>query len=108
MSNITTSNWAAWVNLMPPRPTPGGTLHVTGDVDTHSTDFAFLEKAIPQGTNIKILLLNLIVETGIVPATNPQKAHYTEGLQLKDQYTSVEVLYNGKRVVFIDEIKEAH
>jgi hypothetical protein len=108
MTNVTTTNWAAWVNLMPPRPTPGGTLHVTGDVDTHSTDFAYLEKANPQGINPKILLLNLIVETGIVPATNPQKVHYTEGLRQKDQYSRVEIFYKGERIVMIDEIKEVH
>jgi hypothetical protein len=108
MSKITTSNWTAWVNLMPILPTPGGTLHVTGDVDTHSADFSFLEKANPQGINPKILLLNLVVETGYVPATNPQKVHYTEGLQQKDQYTSIEIFYQGERIVMIDEIKEVH
>lgn len=108
MSKVTTSNWTAWINLMPPLPTPGGTLHVTGDVDTHSSDFAYLSKAVPQGINPKILLLNLIVETGIVPATNPQKVHYTEALQKKDQYSSIEILHKGERVTVIDEIGEVH
>jgi hypothetical protein len=108
MSKLTTSDWAAWVNLMPPRPTPGGTLHVTGDVDTHSADMAYLEKKIPQGINPKILLLDLKIVAGTAPAKNPQKVHYNEGLQQKDQYTSVEIYYEGERVAMIDEIKEVH
>jgi hypothetical protein len=106
MANITTSNWEAWVNLMPPRPTPGGTLHVTGDVNTHSSDMAYLEKAIPQGKNPAILLLNLNTVAGTVPANNPQKVHYHEELQQKDQYSSIEILYEGERIAMIDEIKE--
>jgi hypothetical protein len=108
MPAIITSNWSAWVNLMPPRPTPGGTLHVTGEVDTQSMDLAFLEKAIPQGINPAILLLNLVVVTGIVPVANPQKVHFTEGLAKSNQYTSVEILYKGDRIAVIDEIKEVH
>ena len=108
MSNVTTSNWKAVVNLMPIRPTPGGTLSVTGDVDTYSTDFAFLEKAMPQCINPKILLLNLKVETGTIPAKNPQQVHYTEGLQQKDRYSSVEILFEGKPEATITEIEEVH
>jgi|SRR5687767_3674995 len=108
MSKVTTSDWAAWVNLMPPLPTPGGTLHVTGNVDTHSTDFAFLEKAVPQGINPKILMLNLIVETGIVPVKNPQRVHYTEPLAQKKQYQTVEIFYKQERIALIDEIKEVY
>ncbi len=105
MANITTSKWEAWINIMPIQPTPDGTLHVIGEVDTHSADFAFLEKAIPQGKNDKILLLNLKVETGIAPATNPQRVHYTEALQKKDQYTNIEILHKGKSIASIRDIK---
>jgi hypothetical protein len=108
MSNPTTSNWKAVVNLMPIRPTPGGTLTVTGDVDTHSTDLALLKKAVPQGINPKTLLLDLEVSTGTKPVTNPQKVHYTEGLIQEKQYTSVEILYEGKTVGVIDNIEEIH
>lgn len=82
-AKITTSDWAAWVNLMMPGPTPSGTLHVVGKVDTHSANFAFLEKAVPQGINPAILLLNLRTEIGIAPAANPQKVSYTEALSAK-------------------------
>lgn len=108
MANIPTSNWAAWINLMPPLPTPGGTLHVIGTVDTNSSDFAFLQKKVPQGTNPKILLLDLKVETGTIPAKNPQLVHYTESLTDKKQYHTVEIFYKQERIALIDEIKEVH
>lgn len=107
-TKITTSDWAAWVNLMMPRPTPGGTLHVVGTVDTHSADFAFLEKAVPQGKNPSILLLNLRTETGTAPAKNPQNVNYTEALQTKNQYREVQVWYNGKPEATITKIEEVH
>lgn len=107
-TKITTRDWAAWVNLMPPLPTPGGTLHVTGEVDTHSTKFAFLKRAEPQGINPKILILDLMVQAGIVPAKNPQRVHYTEALKEKQQYTSVEIRYEGKVIAEIDHIEEVH
>ena len=108
MSKVTTSDWAAWINLMPPLPTPGGTLHVTGIVDAHSKELAFLVKAVPQGTNPKILLLNLIVQNGIVPVDNPQRVHYTEPLLKKHQYNTVEIFYKKERIALIDEIKEIY
>ncbi len=104
MSNITTSKWEAWINLMPVQPTPGGTLHVTGEVNTHSTNFAFLQKAIPQGINAEILLLDLKVERGFVPATNPQQVYYTEGLLQQNQFTGIEILYKGKTIATIKKI----
>lgn len=108
MLNVTTSNWKAIVDLQPIQPTPGGTLYVTGEVDTHSTDLAFLEKAVPQGINPKILLLNLKVETGTIPVKNPQRVRYSEGLQQKNQYSSVEILFEGKLEATITEIEVVH
>lgn len=105
MSKVTTSGWEAWVNAMPIQPTPGGTLHVIGKVDTHSTDFAHLEETVPQGVNPAILLLTLKVQGGIVPATNPQDVHFTKGLQKSDQYTSIEILHDGKVIKTIKDIK---
>jgi hypothetical protein len=108
MSNITISKWQAWINLMPIQPTFGGTLHTTGEADTNSTDFAFLEKAIPQGFNPKILLLKLKVETGIAPVTNPQQLHYKEELQQKNQYTIIEIHSNGNLEATITDLKKVH
>lgn len=107
-AKITTSDWAAWVNLMMPGPTPSGTLHVVGKVDTHSANFAFLEKAVPQGINPAILLLNLRTETGIAPAANPQNVSYTEALSAKDQYSEVQVWCHGKLEATITKIEEVH
>lgn len=103
MSNITTSEWQAWLNQQPIQPTTGGTLHVTGKVDTHSTDFAFLKKKIPQGFNPLILMLDLIVQKGIAPANNPQQVHFPEAL-MEPQYTSIEILLEGKIIKQIKDI----
>jgi hypothetical protein len=105
---ITTSGWSAWVNLMPPRPTPGGTLHITGNVDTQSGDFAFLEKAVPQGKISSILLLTLRTETGTAPAKNPQTVNYTEVLEQEKQYKEVQIWHNGKIEAAITKIEEVH
>lgn len=96
------------MNLMPVQPTAGGTLHVTGEVNTHSTDFAFLQKRVPQGISPKILLLDLLVFTGIKPEKNPQWVRYNEALETKDQYSSIEIYYDNEREACIAEIKEVH
>ncbi|MDB5120278.1 MAG: hypothetical protein JWN56_1496 [Sphingobacteriales bacterium] len=44
MSNLTSANWKAWIDLQPIQPIPGGTLHVTGEIDTHNTNEAKLQK----------------------------------------------------------------
>jgi len=104
MSNVATSNWQAWVKKIPAKPTPTITLHVTADVDTHSDDFAFLKKRIPQGMNEKILLLDLKAEDGTVPAKNPQKIDYPESLKKDNQYSSIEIFFEGKKIKEIKDI----
>jgi hypothetical protein len=106
MANIITRDWKAWVNKMPIQPTPGGTLHVTGEVDTQSTDQASLIRKVPQGINPAILLLELQVG-GFVPAKNPQKVHYTEGLTT-EVYTSIEIHYAGKKIAEITDIPDVY
>ena len=106
MSEIITRDWKAWINKQPVQPTPGGTLYITGEVDTQGTDEARLIKKIPQGINPAILLLE-IKAGGIVPAKNPQKVHYTEGLQ-KLIYTSVEIFHNEEVIARITDIPETH
>jgi hypothetical protein len=69
MQDIETSNWQARIDKQPIQPIPAGTLHVTGDVDTKTTDAARLTKKVPQGFNSRILLLELEIG-GFVPADN--------------------------------------
>jgi hypothetical protein len=102
MANVTTQNWKAWVNKQPIQPTPGGTLHVIGEVDTQSTDQARLIKKVPQGINPKILSLELQIG-GFVPAKNPQLLHYSQGL-VNESYTSIDIFYNNAIVATIKDI----
>lgn len=106
MTQIITKDWKAWIDKQPVQPTPGGTLHVTGEVDTQSTDQARLVKKVPQGINPNILLLELEIG-GIVPAKNPQKVHYTDGLQ-NETYTSIEIFYEENVIASITDIPEVH
>lgn len=56
---ITTKDWAAWVNKMPPGP---AAFHVTGTVNLPSAGYdAKLVYASPQGINPKQLILDLVV-----------------------------------------------
>lgn len=103
MPQVTTSDWAAWIDMMPIQPTPGGTLHVIGQVDA-GTALAFLRKRQPQGFNPHILLLDLHVVNGIVPVKNPQQVHYSEGLDKDQRYTEVDIFFEGKEVGKITEI----
>jgi hypothetical protein len=104
MAKAKKPDWAAWIDKMPIQPTPGGTLHLTGKVDTNSTDLAFLQKRVPQGINPAVLQLELRVVTGIVPVENPQWVHYTENLSSRKTYTQVEVFYGSKRIANIKPI----
>ena len=103
MPNVTTSNWQAWVKKIPAKPAAVITLHVTADADSGSEDFAFLLKRIPQGVNVKILILDVKVENGIAPAINPQRIHYAESLRKSNQYSSIEIFFKGEK---INEIKD--
>lgn len=107
---ISTCDWKAWINIMPEirkpgQPGRGATLHVVGTVDTYSTDLAYLEQRSPQGINLKILLLDLHVVTGIVPVDNPQRVHYTQSVGSKDAYTSIDIFYEGRHEATIDNIE---
>jgi len=103
MPKIKTSDWNAWIDTMPVQPTPGGTLHVTGEVDAGSA-LAFLVKRQPQGINPQVLLLDLQVVNGIVPVKNPQQVHYRENLEKGQRYTEVDIFYQGQEEARITEI----
>lgn len=104
MENVTTSNWKAWISK---NETASKNLkfQITGDVDTHSTDFAFLKKKAPQGFNPTILLLELKVEKGTIPAKNPQQVHYSQPVEKKMHYTAVDIIFKGKIIAQIKDIQ---
>lgn len=95
MKNIETSNWKASIDKPSGKTPENKILHVTGNVDTHSSDFASLSKKVPQGFNPMILLLDLNVENGIAPAANPQKMKFSESIG-KHQYTFIDIFLRVK------------
>jgi hypothetical protein len=104
MSKITFTDGKAFIDLQPIQPTPGGTLHVIGEVNTDNTNEAKLQKREPQGINPSILLLE-IIELDFAPAEKPQKVDYTEGLNTTDQYSSIEIFVEDEQVATIDKIE---
>jgi len=92
-----TKNWKAWQDLQPPGPP---TLHVTGEVETtNSNQTPHLAEASPQGTNPKILLLNLSITTAGTGLTviDFKQVTFTKKIS-KDQYTSVDIFLDGEQV----------
>lgn len=107
MSSLSFSKGEAFIDLQPAQPTAGGTLHVTGQADTHNTNEAKLQKRVPQGINSSILLLE-IIELDFIPKDNPQEVSYAENLDKTDQYSTIEIFVEGKKVASIDDIKLVH
>jgi hypothetical protein len=94
----------AWVNIMPPVPTPGGTLHVFVEMSSNNHGRHFLQKTIPQGINGSILILDLKVSLLDIFISNPQRLTYSEGLGKPQQYTRIEIHSEGSRLATIDDI----
>jgi hypothetical protein len=89
--------WKAWLDLMPPG-TP--TLHVTGKCIFPKHGYKVtLKKAMPQGINPAILLLQKVVKppTGIVIPT-PQTVLVNFTLKTKTKYKAVTILPDGVTV----------
>ncbi len=101
-----TFDWAAVEDRQP----PGVRLRVSGKVVT--TNGALrprLTKAVPQGTNPTILILDLTIEdtgTGTTDVS-PRPAEYREDVS-PGQYTSVEIRWEGNSLHRIDHIEVVH
>jgi len=89
--------WKAWLDMMPPGPP---TLHVVGKCvfPTHGYKVT-LKKAVPQGINPAILLLQKVVKppTGPVIQT-PETVNVSFKLKTKTKYTHVSILPDGTTV----------
>lgn len=103
MSQITTTNWNAWINTQPIQPT-FGTLHVTGEVVSHPSKAAILVKKVPQGFNSTILLLEIVLHPSGLPTKQPQQVHYVENVDKEDQYNSIDIIFNGNIIEHIVNI----
>jgi hypothetical protein len=94
----------AWINIMPPLPTAGGTLHVFVEIVSNNHGRHFLAKKVPQGINPKILMLEIKLTPEDIFIFNPQRLTYSEDLSKQDQYASVEVYSGINRLAVIDNI----
>jgi hypothetical protein len=94
-----TKEWKAWQDLQPtPSKTPK--LIVTGKVETsNSNQTPRLNQHAPQGINPKILLLDLtIAASGAGNAVMGWREVRFETGIVKDQYSSVDILWDGERI----------
>jgi hypothetical protein len=96
------SDWYAWVNTMPPRP---HTLHVMGNVIVpNSNTVVNLVKAVPQGINPKILLLEVEVDLASGgDIDKQQKVHYSETTSI-GTYDFVQIRFPNGASLTIDNI----
>ena len=99
-----TSDWKAVEDRQP----PGVRLKVTGTVETtRGNQQPKLTKAIPQGTNPAILLLDLSIETSGDPGADvmgKRNVEYNEEIKA-GQYTSIDIRFGGTTIESIKEIK---
>jgi hypothetical protein len=102
-----TTNWTAVEDRQP----PGVRLKVTGTVTTtRGNQEPQLTKAIPQGINPAILLLDLSIETSgdIGPdVMGKRDVEFNEEIKA-GQYTSIDIRFGGTTIKVIDEIKAVH
>jgi hypothetical protein len=94
----TTKNWKAWQDLQPGPGKPK--LIVTGQVELGNTnETPHLKETVPQGINPKILLLDLtITSSGIGnPVVHWKEVRFEKKIE-KDQYSSVDIMFNGNSV----------
>jgi hypothetical protein len=94
----------AWINLMPPIPTPGGTLHVFVEIVSNNHGRHFLQKRVSQGINPQILMLDIKLSPLDIFIFNPQRLSYSEGLSNQKQYTSIEIYSDGKKLITVNDI----
>jgi len=95
----------AWVDTQPTQPTPGGTLHVSVDINSNNHGRHYLHRKTPQGINPKILMLEIKVRPLLIYIYNPQRLTYTEGLSKTDQYTSIEIFSGADSLETITDIE---
>ena len=93
--------WFAWENRQPPGP---ARLHVGGEVETLSAHrIPKLTRAAPQGTNPKILILNLTIEDsgqGGAQVVDYRPAYYEEPTK-PEGFTDVQINWDGSVVQMI-------
>jgi hypothetical protein len=94
----------AVLDMEPMHPAQDGTLTVSLDYNSNNHGFHNLRKAMPQGINPRILLLELTNEPEDIFIFNPRHSTYSQGNTAEGQYTSIEILYEGALVATITSI----
>ena len=91
------SGWKAWHDRMPPGP---ATLHVVGKCRFPKHGFKVrLKKAVPQGINPAILLLQKVVRAPSGPVIQtPEIVEVHYRLKTNTKYTHVTILPEGKTI----------
>jgi hypothetical protein len=106
MASLETRSWSAVENNMPPGPVR---LQATGEVKTPSAhQVPKLARAVPQGINPKILILNLTVEEtgkGGAEAEDFRRADYEEECKA-EQFTEVQINCEGSvlQMIKVDRV----
>lgn len=100
-------DWHAWVNAMPPGP---HTLHVSGTVTVPNGDtLVKLARAVPQGFNPRILILDLEMHDAHASSSNDTevKVHYCEAASI-DSFDGIHIRFPNGGGVYIDNIIVAY
>jgi hypothetical protein len=101
-----TQNWKAWQNLQPMAKTQ---LIVIGQVETsNSNQTPHLREHVPQGTNPKILLLDLAMEASGVGSTvmSWRDVRFEKDIT-KGQHSSITILWQGQSIAQQD-VEDVH
>jgi hypothetical protein len=100
-------DWHAWINAMPPGPS---VLHVTGTVSVpDGNQIVTLVRAVPQGFNPRILILDLEMHDASASTTHDTevKVYYSEQAGV-DSFDGVHIRFPNGGDVFIDNIIVAY
>jgi hypothetical protein len=104
LSKIELLSAEAWVDTQPIQPTAGGTLHVNITYNSNNPGFHGLRPAVPQGINPKILILEITDSPEMIFIFNPRHNSYSQGLSKSNQYSSIELVYEGETIGTIKKI----
>lgn len=100
-------DWHAWVNAMPPGPQ---TLHISGSVAVpDGNKVVKLVRAVPQGFNPRILMLDLEMHDAKASLANDTlvRVHYSERANV-NSFDGVHIRFPNGGNVFIDNIIVAY
>jgi hypothetical protein len=102
MTSLEQNAFKAWINK---QPGSGGGLHVIGKVQASAGAVGTLSKAVPQGINPLILLLDLaITEVGGATTESTIDVRFDEEPSLQP-YTSVQIVFEGPTItVPVEEV----